>query len=94
MFPHVTFWMDGSVGIGSNDPQVPFDRARLERLCSDPAVMRALADAGLDDVEKIAGLRFSGDSAVPDGPLLTDDRPVLEYFLTLPFITRLTARNP
>ena len=94
VFPHVTFWMDGSVGIGSNDPQLPFDRARVERLCSEPAVMRALADAGLDDVEKIAGLRFSGDLAVPDGPLLTDDRPVLEYFLTLPLITRLTARNP
>jgi len=87
-FPYTTLWINGDVGIGSNEPQPPLDVARLERFLADPALRPVLEDAGLGNIEAIVGLRAVQSNTMGDGPLLTDDRPVLEYFATLPFVTR------
>jgi hypothetical protein len=48
----------------------------------------ALEEAGIDSFEKLLGLFVAGPAElrafVGDGPLLTDDRPLTEYFLSLP----------
>ena len=88
VFPHVSLWIGrGDVGVGSMTPQAPLDRARLERLFEDQALARALRHAGLESPDKLLALRISDAHASPHDPILTDDRPVLEYFLTLPFVT-------
>ncbi len=90
VFPHVSLWVGrGDVGVGSMTPQRPLDPARLARLFEDADLRRALEDATLGSVDRILALRVS--DAIPSTagePILTDDRPVLEYFLTLPLVTR------
>jgi len=91
----VTHWLGADVAIGSNEPQPPLDRARFERLLQDDRLRAALVKLGLGTYEQAANLAFHG---VPprgrsDG-LITDDRPSLEYFLTLPLLTRLSEGSP
>ena len=81
-------WINGDVGIGSNDPQPPIDPSRVQAVLADPALRQALEDAGLGSLDDILALRAGSLKPVVDGPMLTDDRPVLEYFATLPFLTR------
>jgi spermidine synthase len=89
VFPHVTLWIGrGDVGVGSMTPQSPPDRARLERLFANPTLAHALRDANIENADQILALRASDERRTPVAPILTDDRPVLEYFLTLPFVTR------
>jgi SAM-dependent methyltransferase len=88
-FPYTTFWMNGDVGIGSNEPQPPIDVSRIERFLADPALRPALKDDQLGSVESILALKAVQARPFVKGPVLTDDRPVLEYFATLPFVTRL-----
>jgi predicted membrane-bound spermidine synthase len=88
VFPFVTLWMHGDVGVGSNDPQPALDRARLERMLADPVLKGALNDARIGDIEHLLALR-AADPPAHYGPTITDDRPLLEYFITLPFVTRL-----
>jgi spermidine synthase len=90
VFPYVTYWADG-VAVGSNEPQPPIDPARFERLQRDPVLRAALAEAGLTDVGALQALRNAEPPAAQrDGPPITDDRPAIEYFLTLPLLSRLT----
>ncbi len=82
--------------IGSDGP-VDLDEASIRRVLEDPAVLEDLngapdsQDRSVDEwVATIMGLTWaSGDvlrAAVGDGPLITDDRPLPEYFI----IRRLT----
>jgi spermidine synthase len=88
-FPHVSLWIGGGdVGIGSVEPQTAPDRERIARLFQIPELRRALEEAGLESPERILGLKRADAVPPQSGPILTDDRPVLEYFVTLPFVTR------
>ena len=83
VFPHTTLWGDGSLMIGGLEPftlsESAFEARRRQPGFTDLfdwdlATMRRLYVAGPDALRGFVG----------DGPLLTDDKPVIEYFLSLP----------
>ena len=83
VFPHTTLWGDGSLMLGSLRPFELSASAYAQR--RDDPHFRGLFDWDLDTLRRsyVAGpdelRRWLGD-----GPILTDDRPVIEYFLALP----------
>jgi spermidine synthase len=87
VFPYATAWASGSMLIGSNEP-LQLDRAALERKLADPNWRPVLEHAGVTSWDSFAA-QFTGgpdeiSEASADAPLLTDDRPRLEYYRTLP----------
>jgi spermidine synthase len=79
-FPYTTLWAEGSLMLGS---KVPFTisrsayearRAGFEQFQWDLATLKRIYSAGPDQIREFVG----------DGPILTDDKPVIEYFLSLP----------
>jgi spermidine synthase len=82
VFPHATLWAGGGMLIGSKQP-LTLDRAAVERKLEDPQARAALEATGLPDFDALVGNYTAGPDAmrafVGDGPLLTDDRPRLEY---------------
>lgn len=87
VFPHVTLWADGSVMVGSLRPQ-QLARADFEWKLHLPQTRDALAAAGIASFDDLQRLYTAGRSDmrrfVGRGPILTDDRPAVEYFLSLP----------
>jgi spermidine synthase len=87
VFPHTTLWLDGQLMVGALAPLtlapalVDAKRARTE-------TRTALDEVGLDSFETLASWYVAGPEAlrrfVGDGPLLTDDRPLVEYHRSLP----------
>lgn len=83
VFPHTTLWGDGSLMVGSLEPftvkRSDYDARReqpgfLDVFDWDFETLRRLYLAGPHELRVFVG----------DGPILTDDRPVVEYFLSLP----------
>ncbi len=80
VFPHTTLWGDGSLMLGSTRPftfsQAAYEARRtgFEQFPWDLATLKRIYVAGPDEVRAFVG----------EGPILTDDRPVIEYFLSLP----------
>jgi spermidine synthase len=83
VFPHTTLWGDGSLMLGSLTPfelSVSAFEARRRKpgftdlFDWDLDTMRRLYVAGPDALRQYVG----------EGPVLTDDKPVIEYFLSLP----------
>ncbi len=80
VFPYVSLWGDGSLMLGSLKPftlsQSAYEarRAGFELFNWDQPTLKRIYVAGEDDVRAFVG----------DGPILTDDKPVIEYFLSLP----------
>ena len=80
VFPHTTLWGDGSLMLGSMQPfelsESAYEarRAAFEHFDWDLPTLRRIYVAGPDAIRAFVG----------DGPLLTDDKPVIEYFLSLP----------
>ena len=87
VFPHVTAWAGGSILIGSNQP-ILFDPSAFEDRLTEPGWDVVLGDIGVVDWATFAALFTADDAALRaalgDGPVLTDDRPQLEYYRTLP----------
>jgi spermidine synthase len=87
VFPETTVWVNGSLLIGSTKPLV-LDRATLERQFGSPALQAPLAASGLPDVQTLLNSYTAGPEALRrflgEGPVLTDDQPLLEYYLSLP----------
>lgn len=85
VFPHATVWCDGSLMIGSKQPLVlretDFEWKRLAR-------PEALAESGITSFEQLKQAYVAGPEEmrafVGEGPILTDDMPLVEYFLSLP----------
>lgn len=73
-------WGDGSLMLGSTTPfslsQSAYEarRTRFEQFPWDLATLKRIFVAGTDEMRAFVG----------EGPILTDDRPVIEYFLSLP----------
>lgn len=87
VFPDATLWNGGTLMVGTRRP-LTISRAAYERKLQDPDTFAALASAGLQSYDALLGA-YSGDADamrafVGDGPLLTDDRPLLEYHKSLP----------
>jgi spermidine synthase len=83
VFPETTLWADGSLMVGSLQP-FTLSRAAYEQRYRDPE-FRALFDWNFDTL----AATYLGGSAdlrrwVGDGPVLTDDKPTIEYFLSAP----------
>lgn len=80
VFPHTTLWGDGSLMLGSMQPftlsQTAYEarRTTFEQFPWDLATLKRIYVAGPAEVNAFVG----------EGPILTDDRPAIEYFLSLP----------
>ena len=100
VFPETTVWVNGSLLIGSIRP-LAIDAGRLAERFSDAPLRASLAAAGFPDARTLLAHYVAGPDDlrrfVGPGPLLTDDRPMLEYFLSLPADDRpldLTGLRP
>jgi spermidine synthase len=87
VFPEASLWIDGHVMIGALRP-VTISKARFDAQRSDPRTRKALDDVGLTDFEVLKSwYRANADQMRAfsgDGEMLTDDRPLLEYYRSLP----------
>jgi spermidine synthase len=85
-YPHATLWAGGGLMIGSAAP-LQISRGAFARKLEDPAARAALARAGFDSFDALLRRYSAGPEEmrafVGDGPLLTDDRPLLEYHRSL-----------
>lgn len=86
-FPLATLWGDGSLMVGSLQP-LSLSRDRIEVMLAEPATRAML---GLMHVESFAHLERMFKASPEDirvylgnGPVLSDDKPLLEYFESLP----------
>jgi spermidine synthase len=81
-FPNATLWAGGGALIGSKHP-LRLDPVAFERKLEDPQARAALEAVGITDFGTLLARYTAGPDAmrafVGDGPLLTDDRPRLEY---------------
>ena len=86
VFPYATVWAGGTLLIGSNQPE-SLEPARLEARFRQPGV-QAAAFSSFQSAQHLLSM-YSGDrdkylDGVGEGPLLTDDRPLTEYFRSAP----------
>jgi spermidine synthase len=103
VFPETTVWVNGSLLIGSVRP-LQVDAARLATRFAVPGLQPSLNAAGFTDPAALLAHYVAGPDHlrrfVGNGPILTDDRPLLEYFLSLPHderpldLRRLGAPDP
>ena len=82
-FPNSSLWLGGDLLIGSPSP-LTISRTELEARLADEAARPALAEVGLNHAQDVLA-QFRASSAelhayAGDGPILTDDHPILEYF--------------
>ena len=80
VFPYTTLWADGGLMLGSLKPftlsQSAYDARRAGFMFNwDLATLKRIYSAGPDEIRTFL---------LGDGPVLTDDKPVIEYFLSLP----------
>jgi spermidine synthase len=87
VFPHATLWFDGNLMVGSVTP-LRLDPETVSAKLVSPVTARALEDIGLTSFDVLASWYTAGPEAmrqfVGPGPLLTDDRPLVEYHRSLP----------
>jgi spermidine synthase len=87
VFPHTTAWMNGSLLVGSPAP-LEIDLAAFTRKLENPRIREALTEVNLGSVDALLGAYTAGPDElrafVGTGPLLTDDRPRIEFFGSLP----------
>jgi len=86
-FPHTTVWADGSLMVGSMQP-FRLSRSRIEALLARPDTRDALERISAPTFDALVSrLRAGPDDVrafVRDTPVLSDDRPLLEYYESLP----------
>ncbi len=87
VFPHTTLWLDGQLMVGSLQP-LTLTPALVDHKRARPETRLALDDIGLDSFETLASWYVAGPDElrrfVGAGPVLTDDRPLVEYHRSLP----------
>jgi spermidine synthase len=87
VFPETTLWARGSLMIGSRRP-LRLHRGDFQLKQLSPGTRQAMAELGTNTFEDLLALYVAGPDAlrtfVGPGPILTDDRPLVEYFLSLP----------
>jgi spermidine synthase len=87
VFPETTAWADGSLFVGSVEP-LTLRRSDFDWKLQAPGRAQGLRDVGIKSFEDLLGTFVAGPKEirafVGEGPLLTDDRPLAEYFLSLP----------
>lgn len=87
VFPDATLWAGGTLMVGTRQP-LALSKSALQDRFSDPAFRDTLASIGASDPDGLLGLYSAGPDEmrrfVGVGPVLTDDQPLVEYFLALP----------
>ena len=87
VFPETTVWGDGTLMLGSVEP-LKLRREDLEWKLQVPRRREMIGSLGVKRFEDLLKLFVAGPGElrqfVGDGPLLTDDKPMVEYFLSLP----------
>jgi spermidine synthase len=82
-FPNSTLWVGGDLLVGSPSP-LRIGQAELEARLADPAARASLAEVGFNHAQDVlAQFRGSAEELrayAGQGPILTDDHPILEYF--------------
>ncbi len=86
-FPEATLWGDGTLMVGSKQP-LTVSRARVEALLADPAARKTLALMHVETFDHLARMFRASPADIRaylgSGPVLSDDKPALEYFASLP----------
>jgi spermidine synthase len=85
-FPNSTLWLGGDLLIGSPSPLL-VSRTELETRLAEPGARASLAEVGFNHAQDVLA-QFRGSARelqtyAGDGPVLTDDHPILEYFQSL-----------
>jgi spermidine synthase len=87
VFPHTTLWEHGTLMVGSRRPLM-LDQEVFERKLANEDSRRALESMGLGSFNAMLSRYVAGPDEmrafVGEGTILTDDRPLTEYFLALP----------
>jgi spermidine synthase len=87
VFPHTTAWAEGNLFIGSPQP-LRLSRENFDGRAFYAGRRQAMADTGIESFDALLKTFVAGPEQLRaylgDGPLLTDDRPMAEYFLSLP----------
>jgi spermidine synthase len=87
VFPDATLWYDGNFMVGTSRP-LRIDAGALDRLRAEPVTRDALDAIGLTSFDVLRSWYTAGPDEmrafVGDGPILTDDRPMVEYHHWLP----------
>ena len=86
-FPNTTLWADGKLMVGWTDAP-SLSRARIEALLENPETRPMMALMNLQRFDHLARMfranPVQARAIAGDGPPLTDDRPLIEYFVRLP----------
>jgi spermidine synthase len=87
VFPDATLWYDANFMVGTRAP-LRIDAGALDRLRQNPITRDALDAVGLTGFDVLRSW-YTGSATemrafVGDGPILTDDRPLVEYHHFLP----------
>jgi spermidine synthase len=94
-FPEATLWGDGTLMIGSKRP-LSVSQARIESLLADPAGRQALALMHVGTLDHLLRMFRASPRDIRaylgPGPALSDDKPALEYFASLPQTERDLSR--
>ena len=87
VFPETTVWVNGSLLIGSVKPLV-LNRDVLAAQIAGSGLEAALTPLGFGTADALLAQFTAGPAALRrflgEGPVLTDDKPSLEYYLSLP----------
>ncbi|MBI3967214.1 MAG: fused MFS/spermidine synthase [Chloroflexi bacterium] len=87
VFPDATLWFRGGLLVGTKRP-LQLSRAAIERHLRDPELREPLRSVGITDFDTLLSMYWTGPDELRQyvglGPILTDDRPMVEYFLSLP----------
>ena len=87
VFPGATLWCHGQLLVGTLRP-LRIDAAAIQSKWTHPETRRALEEIGLPDFATLTSWYTAGPRElkqfVGEGPVLTDDRPRLDYFRSLP----------
>ncbi len=91
VFPNATLWSDGEFLVGTVEP-LRLDPGRLAQLRTDRTIREVLDGIGLKDFDTLRSWYMAGAGEmrafVGAGPVLTDDRPLVEYHHWLPAADR------
>jgi spermidine synthase len=87
VFPETTLWADGSLMVGSDRP-LRLRQSDFDWKLQIPGRREAFAELGIKTFDDLLTQYIAGPAElsrlVGAGPVLTDDRPLTEYFLSLP----------
>ena len=87
VFPETTAWADGSLLVGTIEP-LELRRRDFERKLGTAGGAQGFHNLNVETFDSLHAAFTAGPEElrrfIGDGPVLTDDKPVVEYFLSLP----------